>query len=94
MDPKTLEALHGSIAKWEAIVAGTGKDHGCENCPLCILFDEPDCGDCPVKQRTGRPFCEGSPYAVYGAYGTAGKTKENAQAELDFLRSLLPTTFD
>src|SRR5262245_41236356 len=33
MDDETLEALNGSIAKWQAIVGGTGEDEGAENCP-------------------------------------------------------------
>jgi len=38
MDAETMAALKGSIAKWEAIVAGAGKDFGASNCPLCRKF--------------------------------------------------------
>lgn len=72
MDAETLEALRGSIAKWEAIVAGTGKDEGPNNCPLCMRFNKgflkqqyyyPDmCAGCPVAAFTGFPGCEGTPY--------------------------------
>jgi hypothetical protein len=41
MDEKTLEALKGSIRKWEAIVDGTGEDDGADNCPLCHMFARP-----------------------------------------------------
>lgn len=92
MDEKTLEALKGSIRKWEAIVAGTGVDEGGDNCPLCQLFsfscDEGDyyCYGCPVMLKTGHDDCRTTPYYAY----RANKTTENAQAELDFLKSLLP----
>jgi len=38
MDVKTKEAVHGSIKKWNRIIAGTGIDLGRYNCPLCQLF--------------------------------------------------------
>jgi|HubBroStandDraft_1064217.scaffolds.fasta_scaffold13341_12 hypothetical protein len=43
MDAKTLIALQGSIAKWEAIVADTGTDEGCSNDEygaFCLAEDE------------------------------------------------------
>lgn len=112
MDARTLEALKGSIAKWEAIVAGTGVDHGQDNCPLCALFsDEEDangdsCDGCPVRQVTGFSSCFFTPYEQwahlnYAKYirtpyaskewtANTGDLRDAAQAELDFLRSLLP----
>lgn len=73
MDASTLEALRGSIAKWEAIIDGTGVDRGRENCPLCQKFHPfPDtspytqwCRGCPVRQKTGLSGCEGTPYQEY-----------------------------
>lgn len=62
MDPETLEALKGSIAKWEGIVAGTATDQGERNCPLCRQFPTMTCDGCPVKARTGRSNCLGTPY--------------------------------
>lgn len=63
MDAETLEALRGSIAKWEGIAAGTEIDQGSENCPLCRLFYESAfCAGCPVMARTGHSDCTGSPY--------------------------------
>ena len=102
MDERTLTALKGSIAKWEAIVAGTDNDRGAKNCTLCQAF--PDCDGCPVAEETGQDDCEGSPYEetryfearsdANGTYlGRAPVTPEDfaiARAELDFLRSLLP----
>ena len=88
MDEGTLEALKGSIRKWEAIVNGTGTDEGGRNCPLCQLFryDDDLCLRCPVMLHTGSDCCIGTPYRKY----RDNKTTENAQAELDFLKSLLP----
>lgn len=88
MDADTLEALRGSIAKWEGIVAGTVRDMGMSNCPLCQKFAYPrgnECRGCPVAERTGRSDCRGTPY-----YEHDEEKPETAQAELDFLKSLLP----
>lgn len=101
MDAKTLEALRGSIAKWEGIVAGEEVDDGGDNCPLCQIFNastdrrDPACNGCPVRERTGMPFCSGSPYAdAVDAEEDEGADSDEyrvaAQAELDFLKSLLP----
>jgi hypothetical protein len=38
MDPITLNALLGSIAKWRGIVDQTTVDEGPTNCPLCRQF--------------------------------------------------------
>lgn len=86
MDAKTLEALKGSVAKWEAIVAGTGEDHGQMNCPLCYVFIIGDCEGCPVMAATGKRFCAGTPYEAY--YESAKRS--DAADELAFLKSLLP----
>jgi hypothetical protein len=96
MDEKTLIALKGSIAKWEGIVAGTVKDEGQDNCPLCQQFIDEGCVACPVMGVTGHSGCWGSPYDDYAAleegYGSEEyeSVRDAAQAELDFLRSLLP----
>lgn len=90
MSPETLAALRGSIAKWQHIVAGTETDQGGTNCPLCRIFNSlmtpRFCIGCPVMGRTGRRVCIGSPYEDY----LKNESTENAQAELDFLISLLP----
>lgn len=100
MDERTLTALQGSIAKWEAIAAGTGKDDGTANCPLCEEFYGDDCVECPVKERTGQRACAGSPYDEWtesiGIFKVGGRADTPARvalaiAEVDFLRSLLPS---
>lgn len=79
MDAKTRVALEASIKKWEAIVAGTGEDHGADDCALCSLFafrsEDADgewrpCLGCPVRERTGQPGCSGSPYDAWGSTQT------------------------
>lgn len=99
MPAKTLKALKGSIAKWEAIVAGTGEDMGTHNCPLCHAFyKHDDCDGCPVAEETGNGECHGSPYFLWTAsfaddepfFANTPKRVALAQAELDFLKSLLP----
>jgi hypothetical protein len=105
MNSKTLEALQGSIHKWERIVAGEGRDFGPLDCPLCEVFNStffeterpglPACTGCPVKEATQRSGCAGSPYEPYAAAVASGEVRQAvlqrlAQVELDFLKSLLP----
>jgi hypothetical protein len=95
-------ALEGSIRKWERIVAGTGSDLGSDNCPLCQLYlrrkQSAPCDGCPVMERTGKPFCAGSPYETWSSAEEelvsrltvqSEEDRRLAQAELDFLKSLL-----
>ena len=101
MDPATLEALKGSIEKWEEIVAGTGEDQSTANCPLCKMFFENECIGCPVYKTTGAPHCDDTPYQTkwwplvaydedYPKVNSNQRRLNAAQAELDFLKSLLP----
>jgi hypothetical protein len=101
MDVDTLKALQGSITKWEGIVAGTLKNEGPDNCPLCQKFFKPygsamACIGCPVMKQTGHPFCVKTPYRKYEeeeawAINPNSETLNTlALQELDFLKSLLP----
>jgi hypothetical protein len=104
MPAKTLEALRGSIAKWEAIAAGTGRDEGTSNCPLCQQFyKRAGCNGCPIAEATDSDSCDGNlPYIEWSdetastrdQYGfrisATDKAKALAQKEVDFLKSLLP----
>jgi hypothetical protein len=108
MDAETLEALRGSIAKWEGIVAGTLPDMGIENCSLCQRFAHENCHGCPVMLRTGKSDCVSTPYMqwhtvcpwseadigdgepVNERWAKTDAHRRAAQAELDFLKSLLP----
>ena len=96
MDAATLEALRGSIKKWERIVAGTGVCRGVDNCPLCRRFhaaygNSPCCSGCPVFEATGKRGCTGTPIEDYDDEdGTEEEMLAAAIAEVDFLKSLLP----
>lgn len=99
MSPKTLAALKASIAKWEGIVAGTAIDVGADNCALCQAFKDPYCEGCPVRETVHNWGCQDTPYIKWnrltrhkGYIRKAETPKElaAAQAELDFLKSLLP----
>ena len=105
MNKKTLTALRGSIAKWEKIAAGTGVDKATQNCPLCKIFNNDDsaetdlqCKGCPVMAATHQWGCLNTPYEQWSKLMknriTRGVlTKDDriaAQAELEFLKSLLP----
>lgn len=100
MDVKTLEALKGSIAKWEGIVAGKRLDGGVRDCPLCEMFylkSSTGCLNCPVAIVAKDDGCRNTPYVdewmtVGGIARTADTParKNAALAELEFLKSLLP----
>jgi hypothetical protein len=98
MDERTLEALKGSIAKWERMAAEGDdyKDGGVDDCPLCREFHprffigKDGCEGCPVREKTGLNYCAGSPHEDYIDSDTDDEAQEFIRAELDFLRSLLP----
>lgn len=87
MDARTLEALEGSVKHWEQVCKNpTTTPIGQKYCDLCELFWASGCTQCPVRLRTGLPGCQGTPYRKF----ITTLSKEAAQAELDFLKSLLP----
>ena len=86
------------IAHWERIRDGLDTDYSARSCALCRKFQRNgECHGCPVRERTGLDQCRGTPYVEfinfvidYGACVNDGEFKRLAQAEIDFLRSLLP----
>jgi len=76
------------------------------DCALCQLFDNEDevddegnpldvCFKCPVMQATGESGCRNTPYArarvaISAWRRGAPKPVAEIQAEIDFLKSLLP----
>ena len=75
MDQDTRDALESSIAKWKAIVDGTGSDLGTENCALCARFYGEDkglpcnrCLGCPVLEKTGMHDCIHTPYEKWSSH--------------------------
>ena len=88
-------ALELSIQKWQDIVNGEGKDDYRDICALCEvhrLSREEEykhsysiaCDNCPVKLKTGKPFCQNSPWSET----RSSFSKMPAKLELDFLKSL------
>ena len=73
-----------------------------DNCPLCALFRDGDCSGCPVSKAALCHGCLNTPYVAWAAAeynGTinllpsgrvSARLKRLAQAELDFLKGLLP----
>ncbi len=104
MNKQTLEALDGSIKKWDRIVKSTkAKDRGYSNCPLCHLFADKGCKGCPVKRKTGVWECYQTPLYKFRdcskehneefAFSRIPHDKDSmkyAKAERDFLISLRP----
>ena len=105
MDRKTLAALKKSIEHWERLASGQarrGEWIGPGHCALCKLFLDGACKDCPVAERTGYRYCDGTPYGIVQAYVDARflvdresilnsqEFKSAARKELRFLKSLLP----
>jgi hypothetical protein len=100
MDDITSEALECSIRHWEENAAATFPKFASvteDDCALCRNFIAKGCRGCPVFRKTGERFCVGTPYMSAVRHlrkwrdgdATAGKFFHNeAQAELDFLRSL------
>jgi len=99
-----LQALDGSIVKWQDIVAGDAIDKGDEDCPLCRHYRhnrtnmQANCDECPVSIDTGESLCQGSPYdqwldatgygADYEQANTNSKSMKAAVSELEYLKEL------
>ena len=67
-----LNAIDASILKWKNIYIGKTADHSYRNCSLCTLYNKfictktsaynTQCEGCPIKEQTGKPYCESTPY--------------------------------
>lgn len=101
MDDRTITALKRSVEKWERYASAkdlTAVKIGSDSCPLCVLFIDRACTGCPVRRKTGKAICNGSPYEEaarrYWGYKYSGGTLHSfsiaAAAEAQFLRSLIP----
>jgi len=104
-DRQTLAAHKKSIAHWERLASGQarrGEWIGPSHCSLCKLFIAGECNGCPVAERTGYRYCDGTPYGIVQAYVDARFLRDRksilnskgfksaARKELRFLKSLLP----
>ena len=96
MSPETLTALQASIKHWEKnsqIESIDDAKCGTSHCALCQRFYHKGCYGCPIAAKTGRDSCDGTPYVKANtAYNQEDLVafKKAAQAEIEFLRSLLP----
>ncbi len=101
MDERTLTALKASIEKWERNAQAempTDVLTGVEDCPLCELFFSKVCEGCPVAEAVNAIYCRRTPYGradqlqrLWGGDDAAASDfHAAAQAEVDFLKSLLP----
>jgi hypothetical protein len=105
MDIKVLEALKGSIKKWEAIINDNGLDKMSFNCPLCIYSQSLKgivCSGCIISEKTKLNHCMETPYQNWVIHQIAAhdakiytkihclNCREFAEDELAFLKSLLP----
>ena len=97
MTPEVIEALEGSIRKWQGIVAGTEVDKGAQNCALCQMFllRRKSCKGCPVSAATGHSGCRQTPYDAFQDFDCECEDHDPdlikaAQAEVDFLIGLRP----
>lgn len=95
MDAKTLKALRASIAHWIDIRDTDSKSIGGSGCALCRLFNYNTtfcCKGCPVSKRSGAIYCRNTPYSDYVNINHQDEAARvaAAQAEIDFLISLLP----
>lgn len=93
-----LKALKESIAHWKRLATGKrgiGEYHDCTSCALCEAYLYDKCNNCPVKLKTGRRFCVGSPWhnadKQWERFGyDSPQFKKAATVQLEFLKSLLP----
>ena len=104
MDPKTLTALKASITKWEQNLKARSPyevEISPVSCSLCTLFHQDDCEGCPVSEKTGQSRCFSTPFRAADLALTDWEEvdknsalrdawRKAAQAEVDFLKSLLP----
>lgn len=107
MKPEVVEAIRGSIAKWEGIINGSGVDEGTDNCPLCAMFLAAQCSGCPIRDKMGKSYCRGTPIEVWRElslkhfgksekrfYAATPVSLEIAKTVLQFLKNLLPEESD
>jgi hypothetical protein len=95
------KAKIASVKHWEELRDNPrSSTPSARDCPLCTLFIKSEnnrepCEGCPVALKTGLPGCEGSPWRkAFKQWcrfydGKKNTFKQAAQAEIDFLKSLI-----
>lgn len=93
---RQVTALEGSVMKWERVVQdGTG-GRSAADCPCCQEFRKQRdsitdfCSGCPIREKTGKDGCLGTPFKDYCNAKQAGLDSAAFYAvrELRFLISL------
>lgn len=104
MDSITKQAILDSIARWEKRLDGKPDTPSVQECPLCHVFyrrHKINCRGCPIELAVGKSKCAGTPCEPYDELAYVlekgreptetekAKLIDLAQAEIDFLKSLL-----
>ena len=103
MDKQTLEALKGSIQKWEDVLEGH-VENGWKDCPLCDVYLNKlgSCNGCPISEYARDGACRNTPYKRWTEHQDVAhytrtykqiycaRCADIAREELEFLRGLLP----
>lgn len=87
MSNRSKIALDKTLRKWRALANGD-KTALLIYCPLCEVYNhgvEKPCIYCPVKLKTGKEGCEGSPFWKFNS--DSCDYKKQADDEVKFLES-------
>ena len=105
MSGRALRALKESITVWERRAKGQIVPPTREHCALCTQFwrtldGRAACFGCPIYEHTKIHGCEGTPYRPFFDHLDVCRTGPYCpeclrliQAEVDFLKSLLPVEY-
>jgi hypothetical protein len=79
-----MKSLEDAIDHWDRMANGGANDRPvARQCSLCIEFKKTsllNCGECPVRKKTGRSGCEGTPFgAAYEEWHHHGHSAEFAR---------------
>lgn len=94
---RATPALEDCIAHWGRMATGEEEEEEkptSDFCACCQQFSphQDDCGDCPIKRRTGLDSCDGTPYHAANtawAYGNEKAFRVNAERMAEYLRETL-----
>jgi len=78
---KDISLLTLSALKWQRIAFRESSDDAIDDCALCHEYyvggtqKYLSCAGCPIKEKTGKQFCIGSPYEDWSIYLDADSTE-------------------
>ena len=94
MTTKTV-MLEQAITRWKNNAAATTLQDfhiGWGGCSFCQAYYAKDCAECPIKAKTGKSYCRGTPYqeAATGVWFLdLPAAKAGAVKMVEFLQGLL-----